>query len=645
MTDIYRKYRISRDDIYLFNTGEAQEAYRTLGCHYVSELSAHRFAVWAPNARSVSVVGDFNAWDAEKNAMERMDGGVFVTAIGGLSDGDCYKYAVTGANGSVCLKADPFAFYSELRPNTASRIWDIGGFCWTDAAYIKRRAAADLFRSPINIYELNIGSFRHKDGGDLPSVRELADEIAAYVRDMGYTHVELMPITEYPLDMSWGYQVTGYFAPTSRYGTPQDYMYFIDRLHSAGIGVIMDWVPAHFPKDAHGLARFDGSCLYEHADPRRAEHPQWGTLIFDYSRTEVVSFLVSSAVYFAEMYHIDGIRMDAVTSMLYLDYARDGDYPRNREGGNIDLDAVEFIKKVNSVLDTRYAGFMTVAEESTAYPLVTRPPRDGGLGFTFKWNMGFMHDTLDYMQTDPLFRSGRHDKLTFSMFYCYSENFILPYSHDEVVHGKRSMVDKMFGDYWQKFASLRALYGYMYAHPGKKLMFMGCEFAQFIEWNENIQLDWFLLQYPSHSGMRDYVRELNELYSSKPALWQTDDSWDGFKWLTADDSANSVVAFMRIPADEDAEHIVCAVNFTPVVHRDYRIGMLGRGVLKLLLNGDEERFGGSGVSGKRTVLTEKGRQGEFDNYASVTLPPLCAQYFTFAFEPEKQAQAIEEKKK
>ena len=499
---------------------------------------------------------------------------------------------------------------------------------------MKKRMNADVLHEPMSIYEMQLGSFMTKEGSIFPSVYELAEKTAKYVKEMGYTHVELLPITEYPLDMSWGYQVTGYFAPTSRYGTPEDYMHFVDVMHLNGIKVIMDWVPAHFPKDEHGLAKFDGTCLYEHENPLRGEHPQWGTLVFNHSRNEVTSFLISSAMYFADMYHIDGIRVDAVTSMLYLDYARDnGNYVRNKDGGNIDLEAVEFLRKLNSVLLTCHAGFITVAEESTDYPMITKPPMSGGLGFNFKWNMGFMHDTLKYMSLDPIYRSYDHEKMTFSMMYAFNENFILAYSHDEVVHGKASMIGKMHGDYWQKFASLRLLYSYMFAHPGKKLMFMGSEFAQFIEWDEKKQLDWFLKDYPSHKGVAECVKELNTLYASNPAFYECDTGWDGFEWSKVSDRNASVLAFVR---KCDRQYILCVFNFTPVVHYGYRVGLPYSGTLELIYNSDNIVYGGSGVTSPEITKIIKEPTDDFEYGALVTLPPLAAQYFLIKREEPEQ---------
>ena len=518
MNDREKKF-IPDEDVYLFNTGCARKAWLCFGCRYISELGAHRFVVWAPNAQRVSLVGDFNSWDRAATPMEYIDGGVWVCFVEGLSDGVLYKFCVTGADGHEILKSDPFAAWSEHGENTASRVWKGGSYIWTDESYMSRRAARDFMREPMSIYELHPGSWRELSGKK-PAYRELADSLAVYCKHMGFTHVELMPITEYPYDGSWGYQVTGYYAPTSRYGNPDDFKYLVDKLHHTGIGVIMDWVPAHFPKDEHGLANFDGTPLFECKERRMAEHPEWGTLVFDYASDQVQSFLVSSACKFFEEYHIDGIRVDAVSSMLYLDYGRrPGEFTPNRNGGNINLDAVAFLQKLNSTVLVNYPGAVTIAEESTAFPKISAPPEDGGLGFCFKWDMGFMHDTLDYMSMDPLYRSHHHDKLTFSMMYAFSENYVLAYSHDEVVHCKKSMIGKMFGDYDQKFSSLRALYGYQFAHPGKKLIFMGGEFGQFIEWNWRQGLDWLLLDYPRHEQLRQYYRALNRIYRHSRDVW------------------------------------------------------------------------------------------------------------------------------
>ena len=633
---------VSNDDIWLYNTGGARRAYHLLGCRYIPECGMHRFAVWAPHAREVSVVGDFNGWDGYAHPMWRREDEIWVLFIPGLKNGDIYKYRVVGADGNTVLKADPFAFHAETGPATGSKVWDIEGYEWTDAAYMDARRGKDAIHSPMSIYEMHMGSWRKKEGEVFPNYRSVADELVGYLKYMHYTHVELLPITEYPYDGSWGYQVTGFFAPTSRYGTPQDFMYFVDKLHSEGIGVIIDWVSAHFPRDEHGLRMFDGAPCYECSERRMAEHPDWGTMIFDYSRPQVQSFLTSSAMFFFDKYHVDGIRVDAVSSMLYLDYGRRfGEWTPNKDGGNINLGAVDFLRKLNTAVLTEYPGAITIAEESTAFPLVSRPPEVGGLGFVFKWDMGFMHDTLDYMAMDPYFRSYNHSRLTFSMMYAYSENFVLAFSHDEVVHGKASMIDKMWGDYETKFASLRALYGYQFAHPGKKLMFMGGEFAQFIEWNYNQQLDWTLLEYPVHEGMLKYVRELGRLYSSTAALWKVDDSWDGFSWLNVDDSDHSSVAFMRM---SPRSSVVCALNFTPVRYDDFTIGLPKPGVLKELINSDDKQYGGSGILNRPEIESEDEPFLEHPCSAKITLPPMSCIWFRFTPTPQKKLRELAEQK-
>lgn len=641
LKELIERY-VSNDDIWLYNTGNARRAYHALGCRYIPECGMHRFAVWAPHAREVSVVGDFNGWDGYAHPMWRRDDEIWVTFIPGLKNGDIYKYRVVGEDWNTVLKADPFAFHAETGPATGSKIWDIEGYEWTDSDYMEKRRRKDSVHAPMSIYEMHMGSWRKKDGEVFPNYRRVADELVEYLKYMHYTHVELLPITEYPYDGSWGYQVTGFFAPTSRYGTPQDFMYFVDKLHSEGIGVIIDWVPAHFPRDEHGLRMFDGAPCYECSEQRMAEHPDWGTMIFDYSRPQVQSFLTSSAMFFFDKYHVDGIRVDAVSSMLYLDYGRRfGEWTPNKDGGNINLGAVDFLRKLNSAVLTEYPGAITIAEESTVFPLVSRPPEVGGLGFVFKWDMGFMHDTLDYMAIDPYFRSYNHSRLTFSMMYAFSENFVLAFSHDEVVHGKASMVNKMWGDYETKFASLRALYGYQFAHPGKKLMFMGGEFAQFIEWNYLQQLDWSLLEYPLHDGMRKYVRELGRLYASTPALWKVDDSWDGFSWLNVDDSERSSVAFMRM---SQRSYIVCALNFTPVRYDDFTIGLPKPGVLKELINSDDTQYGGSGILNKAEIESADESFLDHPCSAKITLPPMSAVWFRFTPTSAKKLKELEAQK-
>ncbi len=641
LKELIERY-VSNDDIWLYNTGNARRAYHALGCRYIPECGMHRFAVWAPHAREVSVVGDFNGWDGYAHPMWRRDDEIWVTFIPGLKNGDIYKYRVVGEDWNTVLKADPFAFHAETGPATGSKIWDIEGYEWTDSDYMEKRRGKDSVHAPMSIYEMHMGSWRKKDGEVFPNYRRVADELVEYLKYMHYTHVELLPITEYPYDGSWGYQVTGFFAPTSRYGTPQDFMYFVDKLHSEGIGVIIDWVPAHFPRDEHGLRMFDGAPCYECSEQRMAEHPDWGTMIFDYSRPQVQSFLTSSAMFFFDKYHVDGIRVDAVSSMLYLDYGRRfGEWTPNKDGGNINLGAVDFLRKLNTAILTEYPGAITIAEESTAFPLVSRPPEVGGLGFMFKWDMGFMHDTLDYMALDPYFRSYNHSRLTFSMMYAFSENFVLAFSHDEVVHGKASMVNKMWGDYETKFASLRALYGYQFAHPGKKLMFMGGEFAQFIEWNYLQQLDWSLLEYPLHDGMRKYVRELGRLYASTPALWKVDDSWDGFSWLNVDDSERSSVAFMRM---SQRSYIVCALNFTPVRYDDFIIGLPKPGVLKEVINSDDTQYGGSGILNKAEIESADESFLDHPCSAKITLPPMSAVWFRFTPTSAKKLKELEAQK-
>ena len=641
LKELIERY-VSNDDIWLYNTGNARRAYHALGCRYIPECGMHRFAVWAPHAREVSVVGDFNGWDGYAHPMWRRDDEIWVTFIPGLKNGDIYKYRVVGEDWNTVLKADPFAFHAETGPATGSKIWDIEGYEWTDSDYMEKRRGKDSVHAPMSIYEMHMGSWRKKDGEVFPNYRRVADELVEYLKYMHYTHVELLPITEYPYDGSWGYQGTGFFAPTSRYGTPQDFMYFVDKLHSEGIGVIIDWVPAHFPRDEHGLRMFDGAPCYECSEQRMAEHPDWGTMIFDYSRPQVQSFLTSSAMFFFDKYHVDGIRVDAVSSMLYLDYGRRfGEWTPNKDGGNINLGAVDFLRKLNTAILTEYPGAITIAEESTAFPLVSRPPEVGGLGFMFKWDMGFMHDTLDYMALDPYFRSYNHSRLTFSMMYAFSENFVLAFSHDEVVHGKASMVNKMWGDYETKFASLRALYGYQFAHPGKKLMFMGGEFAQFIEWNYLQQLDWSLLEYPLHDGMRKYVRELGRLYASTPALWKVDDSWDGFSWLNVDDSERSSVAFMRM---SQRSYIVCALNFTPVRYDDFTIGLPKPGVLKELINSDDTQYGGSGILNKAEIESADESFLDHPCSAKITLPPMSAVWFRFTPTSAKKLKELEAQK-
>ena len=625
---------IPRDDIYLFNTGNATKAWLAFGCTYLPEIQTYRFLCWAPNARRVSLVGEFNGWNPDATVMERIEGDVWVTFVEGIHDCLCYKYCVDGADGRRVLKADPFAAFSQNGSQTASLTWSEHDFPWTDGEFMKKRAEQNFLTAPMSFYEVNLGSWKNLEGG--VTYHTLADSLAEYCKSMGYTHVELMPVMEYPYDGSWGYQVTGYYAPTSRYGNPDDFKYFINTLHEAGLGVIMDWVPAHFPKDEHGLAYFDGSAQFECKERRMAEHPQWGTLIFDYASKQVQSFLTSSACKFFEVYHIDGLRVDAVSSMLYLNYGRsEGQFTPNEKGGITNLHAVDFLRHMNSVVLSTYPGAVTIAEESTAFPLITAPPDVGGLGFSLKWDMGFMHDTLDYMALDPYFRSFNHNKLTFSMMYAFAENYVLAYSHDEVVHGKCSMINKMSGDYEQKFASLRTLYSFQFAHPGKKLTFMGSEFGQFVEWNWQMQLDWLLLDYPKHRELQDYMRELNQLYTSTPALHMVDHSWDGFTWLNVDDSGRSSVAFLRSAPEQDS-YMVCVCNFTPVAYKDFVIGLPKPGTLSLVLNSNEARFGGTGEEQKALLHAHKGGFWGWEYSATLDLPAMSALFFRY--KPRKSAE-------
>lgn len=628
---------IPKDDIYLFNTGAARKAWLCFGCRYIPALKMHRFMVWAPNAERVTLVGDFNGWDRESLPMEKLEGGVWALFVDNAHEGQMYKFCVHCCDGRTVLKSDPFAAFSQHGADTASIISCESNHRWGDGAYMRRRAKRNFMTEPMSVYEVHMGSW--KDLPDGINYRSVGDALADYCADMGYTHVEIMPVTEFPYDGSWGYQVTGYYAPTSRYGTPDDFKYMVDRLHRAGIGLIMDWVPAHFPRDEHGLARFDGSNLYECKEQRMAEHPEWGTLIFDYASCQVQSFLVSSACKFFEEYHIDGIRVDAVSSMLYLDYGRQWNFTPNREGGNINLDAIDFLRKLNSTVLTNYPGALTIAEESTAFPLVSAPPDQGGLGFCMKWDMGFMHDTLDYMELDPYFRSFNHNRLTFSMMYAFSENYVLAYSHDEVVHGKRSMINKMSGEYDQKFASLRALFGFQFGHPGKKLNFMGSEFGQFIEWNWKQQLDWLLLDYPKHRQLQDYCRELNRLYTKNPAMYAVDKSWDGFKWLNVDDSDRSSVAFLR--TEDGVSGIVCVCNFTPVRYDGFTIALPAPGTLREVLNSDDERFGGGGINNPKSIRAKKQPFLDMQYSAQITLPPMSAVFFKFTpTKPKEKKEAL-----
>jgi 1,4-alpha-glucan branching enzyme len=613
--------------IYLFKQGRNARAYEYFGSHPTEDGAV--FRVWAPAAKAVCVAGEFNGWNEEAAPMRQVADGVWELAIPGVKQYDAYKYAVTGADGVRRMKADPYAFHSETRPANASKFFDMDGYEWHDDRYLKKLYNRDVYSSPVNIYEMHAGSWKLYEDGSPYSYRALADELVPYLKEMGYTHVEFMPLMEYPFDGSWGYQVTGYFAVTSRYGTPHDFMYLVDRLHQAGVGVIMDWVPAHFPKDAHGLYEFDGTYCYEYKDALKREHEGWGTRVFDYGKNEVVSFLVSSAEFFFDKYHVDGLRVDAVASMLYLDYGRDnGKWRPNIYGGRENLEAVAFLRYLNESVFRDYPHAMMIAEESTAWPMVSKPASDGGLGFNFKWNMGWMNDILRYCEMDGLSRKYNHDLITFSLFYAFSENFILPISHDEVVHGKKSLLDKMPGTYEEKFAGMKAFLGYMYSHPGKKLLFMGQEFGQFIEWNEKIQLDWFLLGYDAHRQLKDFAAKLNHVYKDNAPLWQIDYSWEGFNWLVSDDNSNSVVAFER--HDYDGNTVIAVCNFTPVVRENYRIGVEQRGSLSVLLNSDDVDFGGSGLLENKRIYTKKIPMHGKDHSFEITLPGFSCVYLKYS---------------
>ena len=618
-------------DLHLFAEGQHWQLYEKLGAH-LTEIDGARgttFHVWAPNAQRVSVVGDFNRWDGRVHPLRKLLGcGVWEIFLPGVGEGAHYKFEVKQAHGGLALKCDPFAFFSQHGTATSSLVFDLHRYAWSDAAWMEARKGKEWHREPVSIYEVHLGSWQRKpeEGNRLLSYREFADTLLPYVVEMGYTHVELLPVAEHPFEGSWGYQVTGYFAPTSRFGNPDEFRYLVDRFHQAGIGVILDWVPGHFPKDAHGLAEFDGTDLFEHADPRQGEHREWGTLIFNYGRNEVRNFLIANALFWLDEYHIDGLRVDAVASMLYLDYSRQpGEWIPNQFGGRENLDAIHFLKRFNEVCYERHPGIMTIAEESTAWPGVSRPTYLGGLGFGFKWNMGWMHDFLDYMQKDPLYRRYHQGTVTFSLLYAFHEHFMLVLSHDEVVHGKGSMINKMPGDLWQKFANLRMFYAWMIAHPGKKLLFMGGEFGQWREWNHDQSLDWHLCAWPEHDGLRRLVQHLNWLYRHEPALYDQDDTYEGFEWIDFLDSDNSVVAFMR--KSRTGQTLVFVVNATPVVREGYRIGVRDSGWYEEILNTDAQTYGGSNLGNMGGMQADAVPWQGKSHSLMLRLPPLAVVSF------------------
>ncbi len=619
---------LSDFDKFLIGEGTHERTYEKLGAHLVNfdGQDGSVFSVWAPNARQVSIVGDFNAWEDTLHPMHSSDSGIWTLFIPGISEFTVYKYRIATQNNESFDKSDPYGFAMELRPNTGSVTVNLDSYQWQDDDWIANRTAQQSLNSPISIYEVHLGSWRklpdEQWGNRYLSYRELAETLLPYVLEMGYTHIELLPIAEYPFDGSWGYQVLGFFAPTSRFGTPQDFMYFIDQCHQQGIGVILDWVPAHFPKDGAGLNYFDGTHLYAHQDPRQGEHQDWGTMIFNYARNEVRSFLISNALFWVDKYHIDGLRVDAVASMLYLDYSRESDqWVPNKYGGRENLDAISFLRKVNEVVHGIFPGILTIAEESTSWPMVTRPPHLGGLGFNLKWNMGWMHDTLRYMGHDPIHRRFHHNEMTFGMLYAFHENFVLPISHDEVVHGKGALINKMAGDEWQKFANLRAYFGFMWSYSGKKLIFMGCEFGQWQEWNHDKGLEWDALASDNHKGLQRLVRDLNQVYKKEPALHENDFDWSGFSWINANDSDNSVLSFIRRAEDPD-DFLIIICNFTPLVRDNYRIGVPMIGQYRELINSDLDIYWGGNITNGAIQSIPEQSHG-MENTISLTLPPLA----------------------
>lgn len=617
---------LGESDLYLFGKGDERRLYEKLGSQLrvIDGISGASFAVWAPNAQRVSVVGDFNQWDGRRHPMRSLGAsGVWEIFVPGVAEGAHYKYEVRDIHGQISLKTDPFGFFFEVPPKNAAIVWNTRRFQWSDEAWMMRRRQRDPLRAPISVYEVHIGSWRKKSASESFSYRELAEPLVEYVRKMGFTHVEFLPVAEHAFYPSWGYQVTGFYAPTSRFGSPDDFQFLVNALHEAGIGVIIDWVPAHFPRDSWALARFDGTALYEHEDPRKGAHQDWGTLIFNFGRHEVSNFLTANALFWCDRFHIDGLRVDAVASMLYLDYSRKaGEWIPNQFGGRENLEAIEFLRKFNHLTHTENPGVMTIAEESTAWPLVTRPPYLGGLGFTFKWNMGWMHDTLNYFQRDPVYRKHHQNDLTFAMLYHHNENFILPLSHDEVVHGKRSLLGRMPGDDWRRFANLRTLLGYQWLFPGKKLLFMGCELGQSGEWNANGQLDWWLLEAgPYHRGLQHFIEDLNRFYLATPAVWQGDYDHTGFYWLDCSDHENSVLSFVRQSTDQQSE-VMVILNLTPVPRYHYRLGLPRPGKWLEVVNSDSSVYGGSNEGNMGAVVAEPIPSHGHAQSAPFTLPPL-----------------------
>ena len=626
--DPYRfPLRISDMDEYLISEGTHYRTYKKMGAHEVESdgVKGVHFAVWAPNAKRVSILGWFNRWDGRHHPMQsRGSSGLWELFIPALTEGDLYKYEVKGEDGFLGEKADPYAFAAELRPRTASMIWNIDKYEWNDDEWMENRPKVDWHKSPVSVYEVHLGSWQRGEDNRFLTYEELGDKLIPYVKNLGYTHIEVLPISEHPFDGSWGYQTIGYFAPTSRFGNPDEFKRFVDRCHQEGIGIIIDWVPAHFPKDEHGLAKFDGTCLFEHSDPRQGEHADWGTLIFNYGRAEVLAFLLSNAMFLADVYHVDGIRVDAVASMLYLDYSREADeWIPNKFGGRENLEAIHFLKKFNEIVHSDYPGFLTFAEESTAWPMVSRPTYLGGLGFDFKWNMGWMNDTLAFYEHDPIHRKWHHGEISFSLIYAFTENFILPFSHDEVVHGKGSILNKMPGDDWQQFANARLLYTYMWTHPGKKLLFMGCEFGQWEEWSEAKSLDWNIAGFDRHEALSLLIRDLNKLYTSEKALFEHDFSWDGFEWIDLHNGEQSILAYMRKGSSEE-DRVVCVFNLTPTPREGYRLGVPHEGDYKELLNSDSALYWGSNLGNGGGVRSEPVPWQDQPHSIQITLPPLSA---------------------